>query len=76
MRRNILFLTAFFSLSSFLVAEEWPAWRGPRGDGISTEKNLPLKWGKTENIRWKTSIPGKGHRRAIQPNQNGPDGKC
>lgn len=65
MYRNILLLTAFLSLSSILTAEEWPAWRGPRGDGISSEKNLPLKWNKTENIRWKTSIPGKGHSSPI-----------
>ena len=65
MHRNILFFTAFLSLSNFLFAEEWPAWRGPRGDGISSEKNLPLKWNKTDNIRWKTSIPGKGHSSPI-----------
>ena len=34
------------------VAENWQAWRGPRGDGTSSEKDLPSKWnGKTgENI--------------------------
>ena len=42
-------------------AEEWPGWRGPRGDGISGEKGLPLTWSRTENIRWSTPIPGKGH---------------
>jgi len=42
-------------------AEEWPAWRGPRGDGTSTEAGVPLRWGATENVAWKTPIPGKGH---------------
>jgi outer membrane protein assembly factor BamB len=46
-------------------AENWPGWRGPRGDGISVEKNLPLTWGEKENIRWKTPIPGKGHSSPI-----------
>src|SRR6202040_3072451 len=43
------------------VFEDWPAWRGPRGDGSSFEKNLPLRWSATENVHWKTKIPGIGH---------------
>jgi len=44
-------------------AENWPGWRGPRGDGTSEEKSVPTKWnGKTgEGILWKTPIPGYGH---------------
>jgi outer membrane protein assembly factor BamB len=43
------------------LAEDWPSWRGPRGDGTSTEANIPLRWSATENVLWKTPIPGKGH---------------
>lgn len=43
------------------VSENWPAWRGPRGDGTSRETGLPLRWSETENVRWKTPIPGTGH---------------
>jgi outer membrane protein assembly factor BamB len=46
-------------------AEEWPGWRGPRGDGTSSEKGIPLTWSRTENVRWKTPIPGKGHSSPI-----------
>ncbi len=46
-------------------AEEWPGWRGPRGDGTSTETGVPLTWSKTENIAWKTPIPGIGHSSPI-----------
>ena len=48
-------------------AENWQAWRGPRGDGTSDEKSVPVKWnGKTgENIAWKTAIPGAGHASPI-----------
>jgi outer membrane protein assembly factor BamB len=42
-------------------AEDWPCWRGPRGDGTSREKEVPLRWSATENIRWKTPIPGRGY---------------
>jgi hypothetical protein len=42
------------------LAEDWPQWRGPRGDGSSLE-SAPTVWSETQNIRWKTPIPGKGH---------------
>jgi outer membrane protein assembly factor BamB len=43
--------------------EEWPGWRGPRGDGTSLQQHVPLEWdGATgKNIAWKTEIPGQGH---------------
>ena len=48
-------------------AENWQAWRGPRGDGTSDEKSVPVKWnGKTgENIAWKPALPGAGHASPI-----------
>jgi len=46
-------------------AEEWPCWRGPRLDGTSQEVGVPLKWSKTENVFWKTPIPGTGHSSPI-----------
>ena len=42
----------------------WPGWRGD-GQGVSTEKNLPLKWSERENVKWKTPIPGAGHSSPI-----------
>lgn len=43
----------------------WPQWRGPDGQGISTEKNLPTEWSETKNILWKTPIPGQGYSQPI-----------
>lgn len=43
------------------ITDQWPQWRGPRGDGISTEPNLPVEWSPTRNVVWKTAIPGEGH---------------
>ncbi len=43
------------------VAENWPGWRGPRGDGSSGEANVPTKWSANENIAWKTKIDVGGH---------------
>jgi outer membrane protein assembly factor BamB len=42
-----------------LSAENWPQWRGPAMNGISTEKGLPLKWSAEENIAWKVPMPGR-----------------
>jgi hypothetical protein len=42
------------------LAEDWPQFRGPTGQGISTEKNLPSEWGPEKNVVWKTAIPGLG----------------
>lgn len=57
--------TFIFSTESF--AENWPSWRGPRGDGTSAAENIPTHWDEKtgENIRWKTSIPGQGYSSPI-----------
>jgi outer membrane protein assembly factor BamB len=39
------------------VSANWPAWRGPGGNGVSAERNLPMKWSPTENIAWKLPLP-------------------
>ena len=46
-------------------AEEWPSWRGPRGDGTSTETDVPVRWSAAENVKWKVPIPGKGYSSPI-----------
>jgi len=45
--------------TSTAFAENWPQFRGPTGQGQSSEKNLPLKWSTTENVAWKTELPGQ-----------------
>lgn len=41
-------------------AEDWPGFRGPTGQGISSETGLPARWSESENVAWKTPIPGDG----------------
>ena len=56
MRRALLIL--MMSLATGVVASaNWPTWRGPAGDGVSAERNLPVKWSPTENIAWKLQLP-------------------
>lgn len=38
-------------------AENWPQWRGPMLNGVSNEKNLPLRWSAEENVTWKLAMP-------------------
>jgi outer membrane protein assembly factor BamB len=41
--------------------QNWPQWRGPNWNGVSTAANPPIQWSETENLRWKVPIPGRGH---------------
>jgi len=52
-------IAAFIALSALTVvrAENWPQWRGPSANGISSETNLPVTWTATENIAWKLALP-------------------
>ena len=54
--RTVVLLVTLFGMSA-VVSANWPAWRGPAGDGVSAEKNLPTKWGPSENIAWKIALP-------------------
>ena len=74
MKRSLALL-ALLCCAFPIQAEDWPSWRGPRLDGSSTEKNLPIKWSvvkdkKTgaetmDNIAWRTPIDGIGHSSPI-----------
>lgn len=60
------FVAAFtFNAIHTSLASNWPQWRGPAGQGISNEKNLPETWAPDKNIKWKTPIAGKGHSSPI-----------
>lgn len=50
-------VTAF---SAFAAASDWPQFRGPTGQGHSDATGLPLNWNDSQNIVWKTAIPGQG----------------
>src|SRR6056297_1428646 len=40
--------------------DAWPQFRGPRGDGIALDQSVPVEFGEQKNVRWKTSLPGRG----------------
>jgi outer membrane protein assembly factor BamB len=47
--------------SSVAPDEIWPQWRGPTGDSVAPGRPLPTSWSKTENVVWKTALPGWGN---------------
>jgi len=57
MRRTLNVLVAGLLSGSTVVSANWPSWRGPTGDGVSDEINLPVKWSPTESIAWKLALP-------------------
>lgn len=66
----LLTATAVWSLTAFVTsaapkAANWAQWRGPEGNGVSTETGLPAEWTPDKNIKWKTPISGRGHSSPI-----------
>lgn len=61
---RFLFLSSLVlpvGLLSAQAADSWPAFRGPQGDGIvHSKQSLPTKWSSSENIVWRTELPGSG----------------
>ena len=43
-----------------LHAGDWPQFRGPTGQGHAPDGAVPLTWSETENVAWKTAVPGRG----------------
>ena len=64
MRRAFIYGIVWGVLLSVCVqscyAENWPCWRGPRGDGTSLETNVPVQWDADTHILWKSPVPGIG----------------
>lgn len=59
---NRLLLVAFLSsaCAAFASAEDWPQFRGPTGQGISSATGVPVHWSANQNVAWKMEIPGRG----------------
>ena len=59
MRCALLSVVLSLVPAAVFAEDNWPQFRGPHGDGHSEARGLPLTWSETENVRWKTPIPGK-----------------
>lgn len=64
MNLRVILLLASFPTS--LLADNWPGWRGPSGDGICPrQESPPLLDAQKKDLKWKTKIPGIGHASPI-----------
>lgn len=46
-------------------ARHWSRWRGPSGQGLVPGSGYPDRWSATENVLWKTPVPGEGNSSPI-----------
>ena len=64
MMRRVTVRNSTLALALFLAAPvgagNWPQWRGPNGDGVSSETNLPVKWSPQTGIVWQCPLPDYG----------------
>lgn len=64
----VLLSTALAAMS--LQAEDWSAFRGTHGNGLSDARNVPIEWSPDKNIAWKIDLPGKGNGSPIVSDGN------
>lgn len=53
-------MAAFLAIAGIAFAQSWPQFRGPGAMGVAEDPDLPVSWGESQNIVWKTAIPGLG----------------
>ncbi|HEY2148478.1 MAG TPA: PQQ-binding-like beta-propeller repeat protein, partial [Pirellulales bacterium] len=65
---------AVLSVGAIARGEEWPKFRGPTGQGITSETGLPIEWGGKEgkNIVWKSPLPPTAIKGKADNNQSSP----
>ncbi len=64
--KPLLILCLLFGLAPSAHSENWPGWRGPRGDGsVQGAPELPVKFDPAKDTLWKSAIPGIGHASPI-----------
>ena len=54
------FLVFTFYFHVALATAQWPQFRGPSGQGHSSEQGLPVEWSETRNVVWKVPVAGRG----------------
>ena len=55
---GLLTAAVLLGYSPMALSENWPGWRGPSGNGVSGETNLPVDWSPDKNVAWKLELPG------------------
>jgi outer membrane protein assembly factor BamB len=55
-----LAILVFLATSPASAETNWPQFRGPGSKGVAAGDTLPDRWSATENVAWKTNLPGRG----------------
>ncbi len=55
-----LLTVAVSCLPAMLPAGDWPQFRGPGSNSVTSDAQPPINWGDDENIAWKVDLPGRG----------------
>jgi outer membrane protein assembly factor BamB len=58
------FALGLLALCTLASGGDWPRFRGPNGEGVAADKDVPVQW-SDDNILWKTPLPGAGHSSPI-----------
>ncbi len=65
LKTNSIFNTIFSVFISILLlsscdSDNWPQFRGPNSNQLTSEKVLPLEWSTEKNLSWNYNLPGRG----------------
>jgi outer membrane protein assembly factor BamB len=60
MRRLSVVVAGLAAGAACVAAEDWPQWRGPAGNAVSAEQELPAEWGPQKSLAWKAKLAGFG----------------
>ncbi|TNF45548.1 MAG: pyrrolo-quinoline quinone [Bacteroidetes bacterium] len=60
LNKTLLVPVAAFIIFSSFKTDNWPQFRGPESNQLTTEKTLPLEWSDEKNLLWKIELPGRG----------------
>jgi outer membrane protein assembly factor BamB len=62
MARRLFFIAGLVlvALTNVSATDQWPQFRGPQAGNVTDDPALPDTWSETQNVVWKTDIPGAG----------------
>ena len=60
MTRTLLALIAVSLAAVSLLAADWPQFRGPHGNGVSDETDVPATLDAAKSVAWTVDLPGRG----------------
>jgi outer membrane protein assembly factor BamB len=59
MKKILVLLVAFGGIRTAAHADNWPQFRGPLGQNVSSESGIPVRWSSDSNVAWRIDLPGE-----------------